>query len=73
MTGFLVYCDRCHKQVRNAFRSSTYSAGFYDVTPALGGKNQWARYAREGERNVCDSCMWSDPQYIAEHGRQTIR
>ena len=29
--------------------------------------------AREGERKVCDRCMWSDPKYIAEHGPQVRR
>ena len=73
MTTVLVYCDRCQKQIKNAYRSPTATAGYYDVTPGLNGKNQWRRYANEGERNVCDVCMWADPKYIAEHGRQVKR
>lgn len=73
MTYVLVYCDRCNRQVKNAFQTPRYTSGFYDVTSGLNGKNQWRRYAREGERRVCDSCMWADPKYIAEHGNQVVR
>ena len=73
MTDILVYCDRCKAQVQGAFRTNTATAGFYDVTPGLHGTNQWTQYAREGERNVCDECMWSDPRYIVEHGHQVRR
>ena len=73
MTDLLVYCDRCNKRVIGAFQTPHSTSRFYDVTPGRNGKNQWARYAREGERKVCDRCMWSDPKYIAEHGPQVRR
>jgi hypothetical protein len=77
MTTIHVYCDRCNKHIGGAFTSRRdtgyFTAGYYDVTPGMHGKNQWARYARDGERNVCDACMWADPKYIAEHGQQVKR
>lgn len=73
MTTVLVYCDRCHKQVRDAYRSHDTTAGFYDVVPGLHGKNHWSRFAREGERNICDACMWADRKYIEAYGHQAVR
>lgn len=72
MTACLVYCDRCKKQVQEAYRSMGQTSGFYDVVNYPHG-NQWARYAREGEHNICDACMWSDPKYVLEHGTQAQR
>ena len=73
MTYCLVYCDRCNQRVPGAYQTNTATSGFYDLTPGPRGKNQWAKYAREGERKVCDACMWADPKYIAEHGQQVKR
>jgi hypothetical protein len=58
-----ITCDRCGKEI-DGFRGEYATAGFYDVT----GQSWWSRYARPGERNVCDDCMWQDAGYRADYG-----
>lgn len=60
-----VHCDRCGKivngiidDVPSAGFPSRMTSGFYDVS-----RGCWARFARQGERNVCDGCMSLDPEY----------
>jgi len=58
-----IICDRCGNKI-DGFRGEYATAGFYDVT----GQSWWAKYARPGERNVCDDCMWQDAGYRADYG-----
>lgn len=58
-----ITCDRCGAKV-DGFRGQYATAGFYDTA----GQSWWARYARPGERIVCDACMWADPGYRADYG-----
>ena len=52
-----VTCDRCGAQV-NGVSGEFGTAGFYYV-----GSGYWSLYARPGEANVCDRCMWTDPGF----------
>jgi hypothetical protein len=55
-------CDRCGKRI-DGIRDEGMTAGYYDVT---GG--HFSRFARAGERVVCDRCMWTDPRYMEIYG-----
>lgn len=68
MAKITVVCDRCgktieglHYSAENGLPGST--AGYYDTT----GK-PWSDFANEGERVVCDACMWVDARYQAVYG-----
>ena len=66
-----ITCDRCEcviEGILDAVPLSGYpsrvTGGYYDVTSGY-----WNKFAKEGESNVCDSCMHSDENYIHCHGR----
>lgn len=67
MKATKITCDRCGATV-DGFEDTLpvpgvpqkYTAGFYDVS---GG--YWAKFARGGEKKVCDACMHADPDYQA--------
>jgi hypothetical protein len=61
-----ISCDRCGNPVADDLtdRGSTMIAGFYNVAPG----SCWAKFARPGEADVCDNCMWADPAYQAVYG-----
>jgi hypothetical protein len=59
-----IVCGRCHKSVRDAAKSEDFTAGYYEVS-----KGNWNKYARKGEENICDACMWADPEYIKDFGK----
>ena len=62
MTDILI-CDRCGKDVPEAFIAETVSGGIYDVSSGY-----WSNYANPGERLVCDACMHADQRYRAIYG-----
>ena len=57
-----VKCDRCGQTV-NGILDKHFTAGFYLVE-----FGSWSKFARQGERRICDGCMHSDPAYIAIYG-----
>jgi hypothetical protein len=62
-----VICDRCGRRVRGLrFLDPPGTSGFYDT----GAGSGWARFADPGENLLCDSCMWLDPRYASQYGRQ---
>lgn len=65
MSKATVVCDRCGRTVEG-LRLINATSGFYDMTDEY-----WKRYAREGERVVCDDCMFKDPNYIADYGQRS--
>lgn len=63
-----IICDRCGATVEGIRSSFEYegriintTGGFYDLT--LG----WERFAKPGEKVICDKCMWADPEYGKEY------
>ena len=59
-----IKCDRCGKIVHGviivpASNMPKITGGFYDVTEGI-----WQQFAKEGEQNVCDRCIWEDPEFI---------
>jgi hypothetical protein len=62
-----IVCDRCGSNVHGVIIQEEnvpkMTGGFYDVTAADG----WHEFAREGEQNICDLCMWQDPQFLAKY------
>lgn len=57
-------CSRCHKTIPgSAHHTHGMTAGYYDVRG-----NSWSEFARPGEEQVCDACMWADPKFIAVYG-----
>jgi len=60
----MITCDRCRKE-KNGWTGPVMSAGCYVVD-----KGGWEEHAREGEKIICDECMWNDPKYIAIYGKQ---
>lgn len=58
-------CDRCGKYLgRLDYEGESYTAGYYIVY----GESPWAKYAAEGERYLCDACMWADARYQRVYG-----
>jgi hypothetical protein len=60
-------CDRCGFKFNGNYTISDFgqvTCGYYDVTGPYG----WSMYADEGEKIVCEDCMWVDPRYIAVYG-----
>lgn len=60
-----IVCDRCKKTIDGIIADvpatgipNRYTGGFYDLT---GG--YWGKFARPGEKNICDECMHGDPEY----------
>lgn len=47
------YCDRC-KQMKGGF--------YYTVGGQMADK-RFAKYAREGEADICEDCMHLDPKW----------
>lgn len=62
-------CSRCRRRVAGFRRprADRFTIGYYVVAPPA----WWARFARPGERIVCDACMWVDPGYVAVYGRRS--
>ncbi len=62
-------CSRCKEDLSELMRASRpdMTVGFYQVN-----EGQWVAFANEGERYLCDACMWKDPRYIAEYGEQKL-
>ncbi len=65
-----ITCDRCNSIVEGTIDDIPVSGekvkctgGFYDVT-----EGYWNKFANEGEKRVCDSCMHSDLRYIKNYG-----
>lgn len=56
-------CSRCTKVIERFVPPDAggMTAGYY-VAAA------WAKYTNPGEVYVCESCVWSDPRYIADYG-----
>lgn len=63
-----IECDRCHQKVMGQI-DDTSSAGVYVVEEGW----CWSKFARPGERIVCDSCMWADPRYIKIYGKRRTK
>lgn len=61
MAKVWVECDRCGEVVEGQrFREGT--SGFYDVT-----RPHTSKYAKPGEKYVCDACMLKDESYLADY------
>ena len=60
MPDVAITCSRCGKQVEG-YRDEIATGGFYDA-------KAWDQFANEGETEICDDCMWTDPRYIAVYG-----
>lgn len=56
-------CDRC-KQPFEGEEYQGVTCGFYDVHA-----KPWSDFANKGEQIVCDSCMHTDPRYVAVYGK----
>jgi hypothetical protein len=54
-------CDRCKKEV-DGFEDGVMTAGFYRI------EDSWKEYANEGEKIICDDCMFKDERYIKVYG-----
>lgn len=60
-------CDRCKQPiiVYRYFNDSGLciaTAGYYETQ-----SGHWSKYAADGEKIMCDSCMWSDEKYLMDH------
>lgn len=57
----IITCDRCNQRVVGLVIETSegnLTGGFYDMTG-------WKEFARnDDEKNVCDRCMWQDPEFI---------
>lgn len=57
-----IRCDRCKKIVDGFVEENAdgviTTAGFYDVTTG-----SWKKFKRRNEENICDECMFADPDY----------
>lgn len=61
MKKLKIKCDRCKKEIKNAWIHDNYTSGFY---PSKG----WGKYFYVHEDNICDKCMWNDSKYIKDYG-----
>lgn len=72
MKNITIQCDRCGKLVEGMIAMKGYSdqitAGYYDVTDGF-----WQQFQRKNESNICDLCMWSDPNYIKIYGDSNMK
>jgi hypothetical protein len=59
-----VKCSGC-KELVEGVRGNGFTGGFYDVA-----KGEWSKFARPGEKRLCDVCMWSRPEYQLVYGVQ---
>jgi hypothetical protein len=50
-------CCRCRKGIVTE-KMDGVTAGYYDMS-----NGYWSKYAKNGERILCDHCMQSDPAY----------
>lgn len=73
-----ITCDRCGNTVegiRDSFefegRTIKTTSGFYDLSEDGG----WVRFAQSGEKQICDECMFGDPEYQKIYGmvKNTLR
>ena len=56
-------CDRCGEAI-DGFETDHGTMGFYRLTlPSI-----WARFARSGEKVICDDCMFEDERYRRDYG-----
>lgn len=64
-----IVCDRCGRTVHGVILEATevlprITARFYEV----GEGSAWREFAMtEDEQNVCDPCMWADPDFIVRY------
>jgi hypothetical protein len=59
-----VQCDRCKKMVDGI--EDTYSTGgFYRITKG----DYWEKFANDGEKVICNQCMFTDERYIQKYGK----
>lgn len=63
-----IQCDRCKKELKDAFYDGECTAGYYDTTAS---ESPWAKFSEPNENQVCDDCMHSDPRYQAVYGMLT--
>ena len=59
-------CSRCKADLTTLMKASLpdMTVGYYVVK-----SGDWAKFANEGERYLCDACMWKDLRYIAVYGK----
>ena len=62
----VIRCDRCKQIVDSPPPDGGMTAGYYHSAE---DGDMWGKFANPGERHICDTCMWSDPRYIAAYGR----
>ena len=57
-------CDRCGQKKTGATIIGYGTEGFYDLT-----SSPWFKFAKNSsEKIICDSCMYTDPEYIKRYG-----
>lgn len=59
MEAITITCSRCGN-VFEGHRDENFTAGYYSVFEGT----CWHRFAREGETELCEPCMWADPEYL---------
>jgi hypothetical protein len=64
MSNVIIKCDRC-KQDIEGLQTEDFTGGFYRT------EGYWSKFANEGEKIVCDNCMFNDARYILVYGRRT--
>lgn len=57
-----VKCDRCGKKVKGQ-EDFNYTCGFYSVE-----NTAWSAFAYQGEKVICDRCMWNSELYKKIYG-----
>ena len=67
MPTITITCSRCKKATKGwidgaTLEISTGTAGFYNLKSTYR-----AKYAREDELVLCDSCMWEDQLYQSDY------
>jgi len=55
-----VECSRCKRTIRG-FENALGTAGFYRLA------GPWAKYGRNDETILCDSCMWNSEEYKMDY------
>ena len=62
-THDIVYCDLCRKRVAGARPAEG------DMPFTIGYYHDWPTYMDLDEEDVCEPCMWADPNFQAVYGR----
>ena len=73
------HCNRCTRELYNCridfvdidgqqrgMSAGCYTASDYQVEMREG----WGKFMNDGERVICDLCMWKDPRYQKVYGTQ---